>query len=366
MHVIIIWILLTIFWIFAVYSVSIYESFRLTVRLAEFEPSNYFYFIRHIKSIVIGLIIALIAYKIPLRLIQEYRNFILIFVFILQLLVFTPLWIELFWSKWWISVPFLWTVQPAEVFKLWFIIFFAWWFVRKKKMLSTISWFIWFLILTFFLSFIFLALPDLGTLMVLAPTALLMYWYAWGRLDYVIWLLILWLFLSYNVWMQFDYIRVRFEYFFNPEIDETGRWIGWQTQQALTSIWWWWITGTWYWKWLQKFWYIPIAQSDFIFAAFSEEIWLLWNSILLTLYFLLAFYFLKQLKNVKNEYYKNLWVGIISLIIFQSFINIWVNINILPITWITLPFISYWWTALIINFVQIVILHKIINEWKYL
>ncbi|MBS8121748.1 FtsW/RodA/SpoVE family cell cycle protein, partial [Candidatus Vampirococcus lugosii] len=258
------------------------------------------------------------------------------------------------------------TVQPAEVFKLGFIIFFAGWFVRKKKMLSTISGFIGFLILTFFLSFIFLALPDLGTLMVLAPTALLMYWYAGGRLDYVIGLLILGLFLSYNVGMQFDYIRVRFEYFFNPEIDETGRGIGWQTQQALTSIGGGGITGTGYGKGLQKFGYIPIAQSDFIFAAFSEEIGLLGNSILLTLYFLLAFYFLKQLKNVKNEYYKNLGVGIISLIIFQSFINIGVNINILPITGITLPFISYGGTALIINFVQIVILHKIINEGKYL
>ncbi len=366
MHIIVIWLLLTFFWVLAIYSVSIYESFRLTVRLEDLEPSNYFYFFRHLQSIAIAFLVAFIIYKIPLRLIQDYRNYIIIFALIFQLMVFTPLWVELFGSKWWIYIQWLGTIQPAEIFKTAFVIFFAGWFVRKKKMLSSIPWFFGFLILTWILSVVFLALPDLWTLMVLAPTALIMYWYAWGKIKYVLTLLVVWLFLSYNIWMQFDYIRVRFEYFFNPEIDETGRWIGWQTQQALTSVGWWWILWSWYGKWLQKFWYIPIAQSDFVFAAFSEEIWLIGNSVLLTLYFLLAYFFIKWLRNVNNEYYRILWIWILSLIMVQAFINIWVNINILPLTGITLPFISYWWTAIMMNFVQIVLLYKIITEWKKL
>ncbi len=366
MHIIIVWILLTIFWIFAVYSVSIYESFRLTVRLEEIDPSNYFYFLRHIQSVGIAVIAAIIVYKIPLKIFQEYRNYIMIAAFLIQLLVFTNLWVELHGSKWWISLWRLGTLQPAELFKLSFVIFLSWWFLKKKDMLNTLHWFLWFLLVSWLLSLVFFALPDLWTLMVLAPVALIMYWYAWGKLRYILVLLVAWSLLWYSIWMQFHYIQQRFEYFFNPEVDETGRWIWWQTQQALTSVWWWWLLGSWYWKGLQKFWYIPIAQSDFIFAAFSEEIGLIWNSILLTLYFLLAYFFLKWLRDVKSEYFKLLWIGILSLIIIQAFINIWVNINILPLTGITLPFISYWWTAIMINFVQLVLLYKIITEGKNL
>jgi cell division protein FtsW (lipid II flippase) len=55
-------------------------------------------------------------------------------------------------------------------------------------------------------------------------------------------------------------------------------------------------------------------------------------------------------------------VGIISLILVQVFVNIGVNIKILPNTWLTLPFLSYWWTALMVNLMEIIILYKIIKN----
>ncbi len=363
MPVLIVWILLTIFGVLAMYSVSIYESFLLTVRMEDMEPSNYFYFFRQMQSLLIGLLIALIVYKIPLKLIQDHRNKIFLGTLILQLLVFTPLGLELLGSQRYLDLPLIWTLQPSEIFKMGFVVFFAGWFLRKKKMLSTFAWFFGFLILLWILSLIYLALPDLGTLMVLAPVWLIMYWYAGGLFKFVVGISVAGLFIGYFIWMQFDYIRERFEYFVDPEVDEQARGIWWQIQQSVTSVWAGWFLGSGYGKWLQKFWYIPEAQSDFIFAAFSEEIGFIWNSVLLTLYFLLAYFFLINLKYVKNEYYKLLWIWIISLIMVQTFVNIWVNINILPITWITLPFVSYWWTALMINFIQVVLLYKIITEW---
>ncbi|UFX82640.1 FtsW/RodA/SpoVE family cell cycle protein [Candidatus Absconditicoccus praedator] len=362
MQIIVVGILLTIFGVLAMYSVSIYESFRLTVGLENLEPSNYFYFLRQMQSLIIGLIVAIIAYKIPLRFIQEYRNIIFIFVVLFQLLVFTPIGIELQGSKGWLYIQGLGTVQPAELFKLGFVIFLSGWFVRKKKELSSIPGFIAFLIVAGVFSVIFLAIPDLGTLMVIGPVALIMYWYAGGKIKYVLGLLFVGLFLGYTIGMQFDYIRVRFEYFFDPSVDEDARGIGWQTQQALTAIGGGGFLGAGYGKGLQKFGYIPEAQSDFVFAAFSEEVGFLGNSILLTLYFLLSYFFLKNLRYVKNEYFRVLGVGIISLIMIQAFVNIGVNVNILPLTGITLPFVSYGGTALMINFVQIVLLYKIITE----
>lgn len=55
-------------------------------------------------------------------------------------------------------------------------------------------------------------------------------------------------------------------------------------------------------------------------------------------------------------------VGIISLIIIQAFVNMWVNLRILPNTWLTLPFISYGGTAMMVNIIEIVLLYKITKE----
>ena len=159
--------------------------------------------------------------------------------------------------------------------------------------------------------------------------------------------------------MQFTYIRNRLETFVNPDADKTGKGISYQINQGLIAVWAWGIFGKWYGKWLQKFWYIPEAQSDFIFAAFSEEIGFLGNMGLLTLYFFLAYKFIKRLPDIKDEYAKNLGAGVISLIVIQMFVNIWVNIKLLPLTGLTLPFISAWWSALMVNVIELVLLYKI-------
>jgi len=359
------WILV-FFWLLAIYSVSIYESFNISLKLvhswAMSDPSNYFYFFRQLKNLLIWLVAAFIVYKTPLEFIQKNRNKIFIWFFLFQLLVFTPLWTELNWATWWLYFKWLWTVQPSEFFKMAFVIFFAWWLLKKKDVLSQPKWFIAFLFITWLFFFVFLQIPDLGTILVLWLVTLIMYWYAWGRLSYIVWLLWVWLILWVTVWMQFDYVKKRLEHFVNPEIDASWKWVGWQIQQALISVWGWGFLGNGYGKWLQKFGYIPEAQSDFIFAAFSEEIWLLWNSVLLTLYFLLAYFFLRKLPTVKNEYYRILWVWTLAIIMMQTFVNMWVNIKLLPLTWLTLPFVSFGWTALMINFIELVVLYKIIEN----
>gem|GEM_PF-6397571 len=73
---------------------------------------------------------------------------------------------------------------------------------------------------------------------------------------------------------------------------------------------------------MQKFGYIPEAQSDYIFAAYSEEVGLIGNSILIGLYVWLILFFLLQLKYVRDDYLRAVGVGCISLIVIQAFINI--------------------------------------------
>lgn len=361
MPILVIWSLLIVFWIFAIYSVSIFSSFQLTLHQLD-NPSNYFYFFRQLFHLVLALVIGLVIYFIPLSKIKENRWKIFLFSLFFLLLVFTPLWLELKWAKWWIHLPWLWSIQPGEFVKLAFIIFFSWWLLKKQKILPKLDWYIAMLVVVGISLFLFLLIPDLWTLLVLWPVALILYSFAWWNIKYVWVSIILWLIFTFTVGMQFSYIKKRFDYFLNPNIDKTEQWIGYQTRQWLIWIWAGWFFWKWYGQWLQKFGYIPEAQSDFIFAAFSEEIWFLWNSVLLSLYFLLWYFTIKQLKFVQDKYYQYLAVWIISLILWQVFVNIWVNIKLIPLTWLTLPFVSYGWTALMVNVIEIVLLYKILYK----
>lgn len=354
--------LLIIIGILAIYSVSIHESFTLTLTKVAAgvlaEPSNYFYFNKHIINIIIALGVSLITYKIPLRFFKRYNHIIFILAFIFQLLVFTGLGLSLQGAKGWLHLGFT-TIQPSEFFKLAFVIFFAWWLVRKKHMLSKLPGYLSFLFILGVPSLIFLLIPDLGTLMVLVPLAFIMMRYGGGKLKHLVWILLWCAAVGILIGMQFTYIKNRLETFVNPDTDKTGKGISYQINQSLIAVGAGGIFGKGYGKWLQKFWYIPEAQSDFIFAAFSEEIGFLGNMVLLGLYFFLAYKFIKRLPDIKDEYAKNLGAWVISLIVIQMFVNVWVNIKLLPLTGLTLPFISAWWSALMVNVIQLVLLYKI-------
>jgi cell division protein FtsW len=247
---------------------------------------------------------------------------------------------------------------------------FLWsWLLRKNKTMNSKKFFTSFIILNVTLFFVFLLIPDLGTVMILGIVGLIMCRYMWAKLKYILRILFGWLAGWLMIWSlagmvsdRFSYIQKRFTYFISSDVDPQARQIWRQNQQALLAIGGGGFRGIGYGKGLQKFWYIPEAQSDFVFSALSEEIWFIGNLVILWLYFYLGYYFLSNLHKVKDEYRKVIWVWIISLIIVQVFVNIGVNIKILPNTGLTLPFLSYWWTALMVNLMEIVILYKIIKN----
>lgn len=90
--------------------------------------------------------------------------------------------------------------------------------------------------------------------------------------------------------------------------------------------------------------------------------------VLLALYGALCVVFLLHIIKNRDQHIKLMGVGIISLIIIQMFVNIGVNLMILPNTGLTLPFISYGGSAIMINAVEVVLLYKIArqNEGKNL
>ncbi len=364
MNVITIGVLLIIYGLAALFSVSIHESFTLTLNNGD--PSNYFYFFRQLRNIVVWGIVAFVVYKTLLVKIRSWRYFILWWVLLMTLLLLSPLGIELNGARLWLEVPLLWTVQPWEFFKLGFVLLICDWLVRKKRILQWRQWSLSFIMVTGLCCAIFLVLRDNGTIFILWLTALILYWYLWWKKRFLLIMIACGIVWAVVIISQVWYVKKRFDAFLNPNADTSGRGITYQVRNALTSIWAWWVWWKWYGRWLQKFWYIPEAQSDYIFAAFSEEVGFVGDLLLISWYIWLAWYTLSRIGSIRDDYLR--WVGVwlLCLIILQACINIAVNTNSMPSTWLTLPFVSFGGTAIMVNMIELVLLHKILTEGKEL
>ena len=368
------WIFLLIFWLLAVYSTSVYESFIMTAKSVNFaEPTNYYYFYQQLKALIYIAIAILILRKFPIKTLKNHKftSIVMILAFILQCLVFTKWWESYNWARWWLNIPHMPSIQPSEFFKLAYVIFLASRLTRKKENMNSPQFFLLFIVLSALLYAIFLFIPDFWTVLIIWATALIMVRYSWLNLKKTATILAIWLFAWVFAWLtlwlvnkRFVYIQNRFAYFFTSDkskIEEERERTWWQTTQALIAIWWWWFFGNGYGNGLQKYSNLPEAYCDFIFAAFSEEIWFFGNILLIALYVRMLWYVLKHIQKVNDPQLKLIWIWIISLIIVQTFVNMWVNVQIIPTTWITLPFISAGWSSLMVNCIEILLLYKILQ-----
>ena len=387
------WFLL-LYGILALFSVSVHESFTTTLSLINKwilngDPSNYFFFFKQIKNFAYVAVVGYIVYLFPLKALKnnKFLTLLSIIIFIFQILVFTPLGSKLWGARWWLDLPGLPSIQPSEFFKLGYVIFIAWWFIRKQHLLN--SWAILkkFFVMNAFLLWIFLLIPDLWSVLVMGMTSLIMCIYAgvsFKNIRRMLWVGIIgfwvgmWWFMGINnsfcttdpnsvvdkeslPWIcRYMYITKRFNVFLWLDEDTTGRNTSRQNRQAIIAIGWGWFWWKWYGKWLQKFGYIPEAQSDFIFAAFAEETGFRWILVLLGLYSALVYYTVIRIHLVKDPYFKLISIWLISLIVVEVFVHIGVNIQLLPNTWLTLPFISYGGTSLMTSIIAVVLLYKIL------
>lgn len=368
------WILLLIFWLLAVYSTSVYESFVMTAKSANFaEPTNYYYFYQQLKSLVY-IVIAIIALrKFPVKFLKNHKfaSIVMILAFILQCLVFSKWWKDYNWATWWLNIPHLPSVQPSEFFKLAYVIFLASWLTRKKENMNDPKFLLTFLVLSALLYFIFLLIPDFWTVLIIWSTALIMVRFSGLNLKKTLAILWIWVWAWLIAWLtlgaineKFDYITRRFQYFFTVDktkLEEEREKTWWQTTQALIAIGWGGLFGNGYGNGLQKYSNLPESYCDFIFAAFSEEIGFFGNMLLIGLYIRMFWYVLKHLQKINDPQLKLIWIWIISLIIVQTLVNMWVNVQILPTTGITLPFISAGWSSLMVNCIELLLLYKILQ-----
>lgn len=357
---------LIIFWMIMISSVSVYWSFRVTSIMANAwridEAYNHFYVLRNIAHVILWLSTLALVAKTHYSFFEKYSKHIF-WVVLLMLFFVLIIWTTFWWAKWWINIPWLpFTIQPTEFLKFALIIYLSAFFKKFKWYVSSFTdWFLPYIFIVWICLLLVWLQPDFWTIMVIIPVSAIIFFYSWANIKHLAIVWVLWLLLVTWVYSAWDYdketwknlnnlwyITQRIDNFLADEKEAIkNQTINYQTEQALIAIWSWWFSWLWFGQSIQKFWYLPEVQWDFIFSVIVEELWFIWAYVLLSLYLYIWYRWYYIATRVNDLFAKYCAIWISSWILLQAFINIWVNLNIVPLTWITLPFISYWWSSLL-------------------
>lgn len=247
--------------------------------------------------------------------------------------------------------------QPTEFAKFSVIVYLASWFIHRER-----KRFFSFLILLGILMFLIILQPDMGTAIIVFSLSLIMYFLAGIELHYLL-ILIPTSFLGFFSLVQISPYRFRrLLAFFNPALDPLG--ITYHINQILISLGNGGIFGQGLGISRQKYLFLPEAHTDSIFAIIGEEIGFIGSTILIVTFMYFIYRIFRIAQSAHDRFGKLLAGGIFAFFNLQIIINLGGIVNLIPLTGVPLPFISYGGSNLLISFVLIGILINIGRKSK--
>ncbi|WP_177419104.1 putative lipid II flippase FtsW [endosymbiont of Lamellibrachia barhami] len=352
-------LILLMFGLVMVASSSMYAGERIA-------GSPFFFVIRHTIALCIGLVGAVVLFRVPVST-WERAGPVLVFVGLVMLvLVLIPnIGKEVNNARRWIPLG-VFNLQSSEFVKLFMVIYIAGYLVRRQSEVTSSLWgFAKPMILVLLTSLLIMLEPDFGTTVVLFATVLGMLFLG-GVVLWQFTILLTSSALAGGALIYFsDYRWRRITAFINPWDDQRDS--DYQLVQALIAFGRGEVTGVGLGNGIQKQFYLPEAHTDFIMAVIGEEFGLIGT---LGVIFLFAFITWRAFQigtramarekrfSAYTAYGFGIWIGL------QSFINIGVNVGLLPTKGLTLPFISYGGNSIIVTCLVIAVLLRIDHELR--
>ncbi len=272
--------------------------------------------------------------------------------------------VEIRGTRGWFSLGTF-NIQPVEFIKVVLILFLAKYFSSAAIKINPLKHLIISGLGTFLLAGLVLAQPDFGSALLLFSL--------WGavvlvagfkkRYFLIIIGIVFVVFASGWFFLFADYQKQRISTFLNPSFDPLNQ--GYNVTQAIIAVGSGGIMGRGIGFGSQsQLKFLPESQTDFIFAVISEELGFLGVSLVLLLFTIFFFRSLFLLKKINNDFGIFFILGVVVLIFIEMFINIGMNIGILPVVGISLPFISYGGSAIISTLIMAGIMQNIIIKSK--
>ena len=249
-------------------------------------------------------------------------------------------------------------IQPSEFTKLGLIIFTSKYLESNERNLKNIKKGVFPILGVLFLVFGLIMLePDFGTGVVIVMTIIVLLFISGVKMNFFIKIGILGLIGVIVLIIIAPYRMQRIISFINPWSDPLGS--GFQIIQSLYAIGPGGLLGLGLGNSIQKHFYLPEPQTDFIFSIISEEFGFMGVLIVSTLFILIIISGLKISMKCENKFGKYLAFGITFGLAFQTLLNLMVVTGLIPVTGVTLPFLSYGGSSLIISLISMGILLNI-------
>ena len=341
-----------------------------SIYVADDMTSNPFYFAqRQSLFIAIGLIAMTSFLVIPSTFLYKTDWIFMLLSILLLIALFIPdVGTSVNGSIRWIRLGPI-NIQPSEICKFSLILYISGYSIRRISEINSLRGFLKPLSLLFIISILIMSQPDLGSTAIVCILVVGILFYA-GISFFQLGLLILLIVLLGYLAITTSPMRLaRVLAFTDPFAADVVLNAGWQLSNSLISI----GQGGWFGVGLgnsfQKSFFLPEAHTDFIFAILVEELGIIGGMVLILLFIVLFVGLISISYDSfrKNRYFQGYVVfGTFLLISIQMLFNIAVNIGLLPTKGLTLPFISYGGTSIIIMLSLMGIVMRINNENKLL
>jgi len=329
----------------------------------KFNDSNYYVKHQLLYGVLIGGLALLVTLKIDYHRWKKLAFAFMSITIILLLAVLIPgLGFGYGGANRWVSLGPL-VLQPTELLKLVFILYLATLFSKNIEGIKETAYGLMpFLIILGSLVFLIMLQPDMGTMITIAITALVIFFVAGAPLKHLAWIVLGASGLMLALIKIAPYRAARLTVFLNPALDPQG--IGYHINQALMAIGSGGIFGLGFNHSRQKYLYLPEVTGDSIFAVITEELGLIFSLLLIVLFLIILYRGIKIAKNAPDIYGRLIATGITAWIVIQAFINIGAMVTLLPLTGIPLPFVSYGSSALVTTLAGIGVLLNISKQTK--
>ena len=326
---------------------------------AEYKFDDAFYYVKHqSKFFLLGLIVIFTTSKINYEVYYKKSNFIIMACLIMLILVLIPgIGSIRNGSRSWFGIGSF-GIQPSEAAKLGLIIFTSKFLSNseqyiksfKKGVLPILS-------ITLLIFGLIMLQPDLGTGVILVMSIIALLFIAGVNMKFFFISGIIGLIGIIILILIAPYRMDRITSFVDPWSDALGT--GFQIIQSLYAIGPGGLLGTGFGNSIQKHFYLPEPQTDFIFSIIAEEFGVVGAFIVVGLFSIILYRSIKIATNTKDLFSKYLAFGIIFQLIFQTLMNLMVVIGLIPVTGVTLPFLSYGGSSLLISMASIGIILNI-------
>jgi len=348
-------IIISVFGVIMIYSASyIWAEYKYGDALKYVKNQGLF--------LIIGIILMIIISKIDYKLYMKKSNVILIGCFVLLILVLIPgIGTVRNGSRSWFGIGSF-GIQPSEFAKLGMIIFTSKYLANNDKATKNLKGILPILGLTLTIFGLIMLQPDFGTGTILVMSIIGILFVAGLNIKYFIKLGVVGVAGVVGLIVAAPYRLSRILSYLNPWSDPLGS--GFQIIQSLYAIGPGGLFGYGFGNSRQKHFFLPEPQTDFIFAIISEELGFLGCLFVIGLFVIICYYGFKVSKNSNDLFGKYLSFGLIFQLAFQAVLNLMVVTGLIPVTGVTLPFLSYGGSSLLVSMASMGILLNISRYQK--